>query len=344
MFLWFFLMLHGIDSDIVCLCSCGSSSCCFGLIVSLFFCVLMDLPHLPWIDCDIVYLCSYGSSSCCIILIVTLFVFVLVVLPHVALNWLWHCLSVFLLFFLVLHLILTLFICVLMALPHVAFDWLWNCLSVFTRFFLMLHWIECGIVYLFSYGSSSCCIVLILTVFICVLMFLPYVALDWLWHCLSVCLWFFLILHNIDSDMVCLFSSGTSSCCMVLIVTLFIYVLIGLLHVALSWYWHFLSMFLWFILMFHWFDSDIVCLCSCGSSSCCIGFIVYLCSYGSCLCCLGLIVTLLSVFLWFFLMLHWINSEIVCLCSCGSSSCCIGLIVTLFICVPMVLPHVALYW
>ena len=41
---------------------------------------------LPWIDCGIIYLSSYSSSSCCIGLIVTLFIYVLMVLPQVALD------------------------------------------------------------------------------------------------------------------------------------------------------------------------------------------------------------------------------------------------------------------
>ena len=53
---------------------------------------------------------------------------------------------------------MALFICVIMVLPHDALD--------------------CDIVYLLYLGSSSCCIVLIVTVFICVLMVLPHVALD----------------------------------------------------------------------------------------------------------------------------------------------------------------------
>ena len=56
-------MLHLIDCDFVYLCCHGSSSCCLGLIVTLFICVLMVL-------------------SCCIGLIVTVFVRVLKVLPH----------------------------------------------------------------------------------------------------------------------------------------------------------------------------------------------------------------------------------------------------------------------
>ena len=195
-------MLHWIDCDIIYLCSRGSSSCCMGLIVTLFICVLMVLSHvaldwvwhrlsvflwfflmLPWIDCDIVYLCSHGSSLCC------------------------------------LGLSVTLFICVLMVLPRVALDWLWDCLSVFSWLFLMLPWIECGIVYLCVHGSSSCCIGLIVILFICVLMGLPHVALDYLWHYLSVFSWF-------------------SSCCLELIVTLFICVLMNLRHVAFDWLWH----------------------------------------------------------------------------------------------------------
>ena len=117
-------MLHCIDSDSVYLCSYGSSSCCIGLIVTLF------------------YLCFYGSSSCCIRLIVTLFA------------------------------------CVLVVLPHVALDSLLYCLSLFLWFFLMLHWIDCDIVFLCSYGSTSCCIELLVVLFICVFMVLPHVALD----------------------------------------------------------------------------------------------------------------------------------------------------------------------
>ena len=77
----------------------------------------------------------------------------------------------------------------------------------------MLHWIDCGIVYLCSHWSSSCRVVLIVTVFICVLMVLPHVALDLLWHCLSVFLWFFLMLHLFDCDIVNLVSRDSSSCC-----------------------------------------------------------------------------------------------------------------------------------
>ena len=263
------------------------------------------------IDCDIVYLCSHGSSSCCIVLIVTVFIFVLMVLPHVALDWLWHCLSVFLWFFLKLHLIdsniiclfsfgsssccigffVKLFVFVLMVLPHVALDWLWYCFSVFLWFYLRLHWIDCRINYLCSHGSSSCCIGLIVTLLTCVLIVQPYVTLDRLWHCLSVLSWFFLMVHCIDCDSIYLCSYNSSSCCIWLIVTLLICFLMTLPHVVFDWLWY--------------------CL---------------------------------SVFSWFFLMLHCIDCDCVYLCSFGSSSCCIGLIVTFFICVPMVLPPVALDW
>ena len=278
------------------MCYHGSSSCCIVLIVTLFVFVIKVLPHvaldsllhcfslflwfvliLHWIDCDIVFSCSYVSTSCCIEFIVVLFICVLMVLPHVAFDWLWHCLSVFLWFFLMLHwidcdivylcfhgssscclglivisfvlcfhgsssccfwFIVTLFIIVLIVLPHVALDWLWHCLSVFLWVFLMLHWIDCDIVYLCSYGSSLCCIELIVTLFICVLMGLPHVALDWLWHCLSVFSWFLLMLHWIDCDRIYLCSYGSSLCCIWLIVTLFICVLMVLPHVALDLLWH----------------------------------------------------------------------------------------------------------
>ena len=404
-FSWFILMLHCIDCNSVYLClmvlphvaldrlwhclsiSYCSSSSCIGLIVTLVFFVLMVLPHVAldsllhffslflWfflilhlIDCDIVFLCSYGSTSCCIELIVVLFLCVLKVLPHVALDWLWHCLSVFLWFFLMLHwidcdivylcfhgssscclgLIVISFFCVFMVLRHVAFDLLWHCLSLFSWFFLMLHWIDCGIVYLCSHGSSSCCIGLIVTVFICVLMGLPYVAFDWVWHCLSVFSWFFLMLHWIYCGIVYMCSHGSVSCCSLLIVTLFVCVLMVLPHAALDWLWHCLSVFLWIILMLHWINCDIVYLCShVFFFSCCIGLIVTL------FICVRMVLPhfaldwmwhCLSVFSWFFLMLRWIDCDIVYLCSYGSSSCCIGLIVTLFICVFMVLPHAAFDW
>ena len=76
----------------------------------------------------------------------------------------------------------------------------------------MLHWIDCDIVYLCFYGSFLFCIGLIVTLFICVIMVFPYVALivilffcvlmvlprvalDSLLYCLSLFLWFFLMLH-----------------------------------------------------------------------------------------------------------------------------------------------------
>ena len=97
---------------------------------------------LLWINFDIVYFCSRVSSSCCIGLIVTLFIYVL------------------------------------MALSHFALDKLCHCLSVFLWFFLRLHWTYCDIVYLCFHVSSSYCIGLIVTLFICVLMVLPHFALD----------------------------------------------------------------------------------------------------------------------------------------------------------------------
>ena len=399
-FLWLFLILHWIECDIVYLCVHGSSSCCIGLIVTLFICVLIRprvalnwLWHclsvflwfsfmLHWIDCDIVILCFHGSSSCCLGLIVisfflcfhsssswcywfivTLFIFVLMVLPRVALNWLWHCLSVFLWVFLMLHwidcdivlwfflmlhwidcdifflcshgsssccigLIATLFICVFMGLSYVTLEWLWHCLSVFSWFFLMLPWIHCYIVCLCSYGSSSCCIGLIVILFFCVLMVLPHVALNWLWGCLSVFSWFFLMLHWIDCDML-------------------ICVLVPLPHVVFDWLWYCLSVFSWFFLMLLLIDCGIVYLCSHWSSSCSIVLIVTV------LICVLLFFPFfalnwlwhwLSVFLLFFLMLNLIDCNIVYLCFHGSSSCCIGLIVALVICVPIGFPHVAFYW
>ena len=69
----------------------------------------------------------------------------------------------------------------------------------------MLHWIDYDIFYLCFYGSSSCCIGLIVTLFVCVLVVLPHVALDPLLHCLSLFLWFLLMLHWIDCDVVFLF-------------------------------------------------------------------------------------------------------------------------------------------
>ena len=97
-------MLHWIDCDIVYLCFHGSFSCCIGLIVTLFICVLMVLPHVA-LDCDSVYLCFYGSSSCCLGLIVISFFLC------------FHCSSSC-----CFGLILTLYICVLKSHPHVALD------------------------------------------------------------------------------------------------------------------------------------------------------------------------------------------------------------------------------
>ena len=173
-FSWFFVMMLLIYCDIVYLCSYGSSSRCIVLIVTVFICVLMVLLMLHWIDCDIVYLCSYDLSSYC------------------------------------LGLIVTLFICVLMVIPHFALDWMWHCLSVFSWFFLVLHWNDCDIVYLCSYGSSSCFIRLIVTLFSCVFMVLPHVALDWLWHCLSVFIRFSFMLHWINCDIAILCFHGSS--------------------------------------------------------------------------------------------------------------------------------------
>ena len=199
--------------------------------MTLLTCVLLVQPYVAWIDCGIVYLCYHGSSSCCIWLIVILFIYVLMVLPHVALDWLWHCLSVFSWFILMLHCIdcNSVYLC-LMVLPHVALDRLWHCLSI-------------------SYCSSSSCIGLIVTLFFFVLMVLPHVALDSLLHFFSLFLWFFLILHLIDCDIVFLCSYGSTSCCIELIVVLFLCVLKGLPHVALDWLWHCLSVFLWLFLI-----------------------------------------------------------------------------------------------
>ena len=294
-------MLHWIDFGIVYLCYHGSSSCCIWLIVTLLICFLSTLPHVVF---DWLWYClSVFSwfSSCCIVLIVTVFICVLMVLPHVALDWLWHCLSVFQWFF-------------LMVRSYFALDWLWYCFSVFLCFYLIIHWIDCGIVYLCSHGSSSCCIGLIVKLFICVLMVFPHVALDWLRYCLPVFSWFFLMLPWIDCDIVFLCFHGSASCCFWFIVTLFIFVLVVLPHVALDSLLHCLSVFLWFYLMLHWIDWGIVYLCSRGSSSCCIGLIVALF-----ICVLMVLphVALnwlwhcLSVFLWFFLMLHWIDCDIV---------------------------------
>ena len=168
MFSWLFLILHWIECDIVCLCSRGYSSCCIGLIVSLFICVFMVLPHVVLVDCGIVYLCSHGSYSS--------FYWIDCDIVYLSCHDSSSCR---------IGLSVSLFICVLMIFPHVASDWVNHCLSVFSCFFLVLHWIDCNIVYLCSHGSSSCCIGLIVTLFICVLMDLSHVALDWLWHCIS---------------------------------------------------------------------------------------------------------------------------------------------------------------
>ena len=87
--------------------------------------------------------------------------------------------------------------------------------------------------------SSSCCIELIVTLFICVLVGLPYVALDWLWLCLSLFLSVILMLHWIDCDIVYFCSHGSSSCRIGLIVALFICVFMVLTRVALDWLWHY---------------------------------------------------------------------------------------------------------
>ena len=126
---------------------------------------------------------------------------------------------------------------VYMVLPHVAFNWLWGYLSVFSWFFRMLHWIDCDIVNLCSQGSSSCCLGFIVALFIFVLMVLSHVALDWLWHCLSVFSRFLLMLPWIDCDIVYLCSYDSSSYCHYHS-SLFICVIMVLPHVALDWLWH----------------------------------------------------------------------------------------------------------
>ena len=264
---------------------------------------------LHWIDCDIFYLCSHGSFSCCLGLIVALYIWVLIVLPHVAL------------------------------------DWLWIYSSMFLWFFLRLHWIDCDIFYLCSHGSFSCCLGLIVAWFIWVLIVLTHVALDWLWHCLSVFSWFILMLHWINCDIVYLSFHCSSLCCFGLILTLYICVLKSHPHVALDWLWHCLSVFSWIFLVLPWIDCGIVYLSSYSSSSCCIGLIVNLFILVLMVhpqVALDWLWHFLSVFSWIFLMFLWIDCGIVYLSSHSSSSCCIGLIVTLFICVLMVLSHVAL--
>ena len=326
-FSWFFLMLHWIDCDIVFLCSYGCPSCCIRLIAILFTCVFMVLPHVAFDWMWYRFMCFHGSSSCCFWFIVTLFIFVLMVLPHFC--------------------IVGLFICTLMVLPHVALDGLWHCLSVFSWFLLMLHWIDCDSIYLCSYGSSLCCIWLIVTLFngsfpccfglivtlfTSVLMVPPHVALDWLWHCLSVFLWVFLMLHWIDCDIFYLCSYRSSLCCIVLIVTLFICVLMVLPHVALDWMWHCLSGFSWFFLMLHWIDCDIFICVPIGLPYVALDWLwhFYLCSHDSSSCRIRLNVALfncvlmvlthvaldwlwqyLSLFLWVFLILHLIDFDIV---------------------------------
>ena len=54
--------------------------------MTLFICVLMNLPHVAFDDCDINYLCPYDSSLCCLGLSLALFICVIMVLPHVALD------------------------------------------------------------------------------------------------------------------------------------------------------------------------------------------------------------------------------------------------------------------
>ena len=193
-------MLPWIDCGIVYLSSHSYSSCCIGLIVTFLSVFSWIFLMLPWIDCGMVYLSSHSSSTCCIGLIVTLFIYVLMALSHFALDWVWHCLSVFSWLFLMLHWIDCVIVylcfhgsssCCISWLWHclsvfswfllvVLLDWLWHCLSVLSWFVLMSHWIECFIVYLCSHDFSSCCLGLSMELFICVLMFLPRVALDWL--------------------------------------------------------------------------------------------------------------------------------------------------------------------
>ena len=97
----------------------------------------------------------------------------------------------------------------------------------------MLHWIDCDIVYLCSYGSSSCCIGLryCLPVFLWFFLMLPWIDCDIVF---SVFSWFFVMLLLIYSDIVYLCSHGSSSFCIGLIVTLFISVLMVLSHVSLD--------------------------------------------------------------------------------------------------------------
>ena len=287
---------------------------------------------LHWTDCDIFCLYSFDASSCFIGWIVTFCVCNIVYLCSFDSTS-----SCF-------RLIATLFICVLMVLSRVAFDWLCYCLSVFPWFFPVLYWIDCDIVYLCSHGSFSCCLGLIVALYIWVLIVLPHVALDWLWIYSYIFSWFFLRLHWIDCGIFYLCSHGSFSCCLGLIVAWFIWVLIVLTHVALDWLWHCLSVFSWFILMLHWINCDIVYLSFHCSSSCCFGLILtlYICVLKSHPhVALDWLWHCLSVFSCIFLVLPWIDCGIVYLSSYSSSSCCIGLIVNLFICVLMVLPQVA---
>ena len=80
----------------------------------------------------------------------------------------------------------------------------------------MLLLIYCDIVYLCSHWSSSCSIVLIVTVFICVLLFSPF-------FCIGLIVTLFISVHMVFS-----------SCCIGLIVRLFVFVLVVLPHVALD--------------------------------------------------------------------------------------------------------------
>ena len=206
--------------------------------------------------------------------------------------------------------------------------WFWHCLSVFSWLFLMLHLIDCEIVYLCSQGSSLCCIGLSVALFIYVLMVHPHVALYWFWQCLSVFLCFFLMLHWIDCDIVYLCAYGSSSYCIILIMTWFVFFLVVLPHVAWYWLWHCLYTFSLVFFMLHCLDIGIFYLCSYGLSSCFIGLIVTLFIFVLVVLSRVALDSLwhcLSVFLWFLLMLPWIDCDIV-------------------ICVPMVLPHVALDW
>ena len=78
----------------------------------------------------------------------------------------------------------------------------------------MLHWIDCDIVYLCSHGSFSCCLGLIVALFIWVLIVLPHIGL----------------VVNLFICVLMVLPHG----CIGLIVTLFICVLMDLSHVALD--------------------------------------------------------------------------------------------------------------